>query len=153
MRRCRARELESLKGWLSRSVFCHGLSADRSLYFTTSFTHVGFFACVNSSMHSQCRPLYKLLLTARMLTHVRSDTAVNPLCISIRQQIGRSYQVPLTMTSKIASACKSFAASSTSESLDGIITSRGTILRIEPLGLILLLVLMMLAVHIAVFES
>ena len=49
------------------------------LYLRAVFAHVRFFASVDSSMHCQCRPLDELLVTARVITDVRSHPGMYTL--------------------------------------------------------------------------
>lgn len=78
MRRCRARELESLKGCFSPRVrIVSSIYLCDATYLATTLTHVRFFAGMNSSVHGQRRSLDELLLATRIIAHVRSDTTVD----------------------------------------------------------------------------
>lgn len=79
MRRCRARELLSLKGyrWVSTGRVV-GYRVFTNL--GASLAVVGLLAGMNTLMHGQGRSLDELLATFGPVTDVWSDTAVNTLC-------------------------------------------------------------------------
>jgi len=81
MRRCRARELESLKGCthdtLVSTRFLNTLLAYTTAYLSAAFTLVRLLARVNSLMDRQSRPLDKLLAAVGKVADVRPISRVD----------------------------------------------------------------------------
>lgn len=80
MRRWRAKELLSLKGYtgmLDIFVFVGPVSCQTNL--ATSFALVGLLAGVHPLVDCECRPLNKLFAAAGIVADVRSNTTMDAL--------------------------------------------------------------------------
>jgi hypothetical protein len=75
MRRCLARELESLKGWsvLVGALSCQGWES----YLSTSLAHVRLLSGVHALVDSQRGPLDELLAAVGVVAHVGANATVD----------------------------------------------------------------------------
>lgn len=65
--------------WLTGAGQRLCLSEDASVaYLATSLAHMRFLSRVHTRVYGQCRSLNELFAAARPVTHMRSDTTVNP---------------------------------------------------------------------------
>jgi hypothetical protein len=78
MRRWRASELESLKGFAMLEM--HASQKIRGTYLATSLAHVRLLAGVDALVHGEGGALDELLAAVRVVAHVRADAAVDTFC-------------------------------------------------------------------------
>ena len=116
MRLCRARELESLKGWSYSAKIA--LTMEFRTYLSAVFTHVRLLPRVNSFMNRQSRSLYELFVAARVFAYVRSYPSVDSFCKRISSSPARRVDYHHTVTCEIASPGKPFSTVAASKGLD-----------------------------------